>query len=806
MSQLSIKVKSSPALLYGLALAIIFGIALFIRVYFPYDNVFTGDWVRFKYFDPWYHMRLVENLVHHFPYRISFDPFTYYPHGQAVYFAPFPDLLLGFFIWIIGLGSPSQKVIETAGVYFPAILGALVTIPVYFTGKALFNRTVGIIAAALVMILPGQFLLRSLLGFTDHHVAETLFSTMTMLFLILAMKSAHQKELSFSSLRNRNWIIIRKPLLYSFLAGLSLGFYLLSWIGGALVVLIILFFAFIQFILDHLQGKSNDYLCIIGTFSFLIALLMVIPALSQIADGDRHIFSLLLGIIAFIVMSGISLIMTKRKMNRFYYLAVLVGLGGIGFAIFYLVEPSLLKSILHIFEIITPSGVVRTISEATPLTLRLAWSEFTTAFYLSLISFIVVLYIVIKERTADKSLLLIWSVIMLVATLGQNRFSYYFTVNAALLTSYLCWFVANWGYSKLAFAKVREQSVKEDRGKSKDRGKARQTKKAKRKKAKERRRGLGTSITGYPGARYIYLVLATIVIFFLAFYPNIGKAIDVASQTSEPNQDWYDALVWMRDNTPDPFQNTDFYYDTYKKPPGEEDYDYPESAYGVMNWWDYGHWITYIAHRIPHSNPHQAGAYTAGRFFTEYDLAKANEMLNRLDTRYIIIDYPMSLNALTDEGRIFGKFYAMIGWSGRDENDFYGTYYRETEPNKLERVIVYYPEYYQSMCVRLYLFGGEEVIPSYDTRVISYAEITDKSGFKLKKIVTEKEFATYEAAKSYLDSQTEPNYRLVGVNPFISPVPLEKLENYKQVYQSPPRLPTWGDNTISYVKIFEYSP
>jgi len=498
--------------------------------------------------------------------------------------------------------------------------------------------------------------------------------------------------------------------------------------------------------------------------------------------------------------------LTARKVKLFYYPVVLVGLGGIGFALFYLIKPSLLKSILDIFEIITPSGVVRTISEVTPLSLSMAWSEFTTAFYLSLIAFIFILYLVVKNRTADMTLFLVWSVIMLVATFGQNRFSYYFTVNAALLTTCLCWFIANWGYSKLAFARVRVQSVKVDKGKSKEERKARQKKKAKRKKAKERRQGLLTLIAGYPGARYVYIAVAAIVIFFLIFYPNIGKAIDVANQSSEPNQDWHDALVWMRDNTPDPFQNPDFYYDTYEKPPGEEDYNYPESAYGVMNWWDYGHWITYIAHRIPHSNPHQAGAYTAGRFFTETDVAKANEMLDRLDTGYIIIDYPMAMHGYTEDGLIFGKFYAMIDWAGRDKSDFFEAYYRETEPNKLERVIVYYPEYYQSMCSRLYLFGGEEVIPSYDTRVISYAEITDRSGFKLKKIVTEKKFATYEEAKSYLESQTEPNYRLIGVSPFISPVPLDKLDSYAQVYQSTPRISTYGNNTISYVKIFEYSP
>ena len=30
--------------------------------------------------------------------------------------------------------------IETLGAYFPAILGALVTVPVYFIGKELFSR------------------------------------------------------------------------------------------------------------------------------------------------------------------------------------------------------------------------------------------------------------------------------------------------------------------------------------------------------------------------------------------------------------------------------------------------------------------------------------------------------------------------------------------------------------------------------------------------------------------------------------------------------------------------------------------
>ena len=125
-----IKARLSTRWIYSIILLIIFGISLAWRTSLPYENVFSGDGVIFGGADPWYHIRLIENLLQHFPHRIAFDPFTLFPYGQEVPFAPFFDLLLGFVIWVIGLGSPSQNVIETVGAYFPAILGALVTVPV----------------------------------------------------------------------------------------------------------------------------------------------------------------------------------------------------------------------------------------------------------------------------------------------------------------------------------------------------------------------------------------------------------------------------------------------------------------------------------------------------------------------------------------------------------------------------------------------------------------------------------------------------------------------------------------------------
>jgi hypothetical protein len=120
--------------------------------------------------------------------------------------------------------------------------------------------------------------------------------------------------------------------------------------------------------------------------------------------------------------------------------------------------------------------------------------------------------------------------------------------------------------------------------------------------------------------------------------------------------------------------------------------------------------------------------------------------------------------------------------------------------------MLYYPAYYQSMSTRLYIYGGEAATPQNSTLVISYVEKTNRNGAQYKEISAAQKFATYDEAKSFLDSPTGAYYVLVGNNPLASPVPLEKLNNYQLVYESPSKVEPAQGITISYVKIFEYSP
>jgi dolichyl-diphosphooligosaccharide--protein glycosyltransferase len=166
-------------LVAAIIVALFFGVALYLRIILPHDQVFSDGWIKFTGVDAYFNMRIVDNLAHNFPHLITFDPYNLYSSISSISIPPFFHYLLAGIIWLIGLGSPAQHTIDVVGVYFPAILGALTVIPVYFIGKELFNRWAGVIAAGLVALLPGEFLGRSILGFTDYHVAETLFTTIT---------------------------------------------------------------------------------------------------------------------------------------------------------------------------------------------------------------------------------------------------------------------------------------------------------------------------------------------------------------------------------------------------------------------------------------------------------------------------------------------------------------------------------------------------------------------------------------------------------------------------------------------------
>jgi dolichyl-diphosphooligosaccharide--protein glycosyltransferase len=437
-----------------------------------------------------------------------------------------------------------------------------------------------------------------------------------------------------------------------------------------------------------------------------------------------------------------------------------------------------------------------TVAERKGLSLSAAWDNYKFVFWISLAALAFLAYRVIREGTADKTLFLGWSVLMLVAAFGQQRFEYYLAVNLALLTAYCAWMLLSFVGLGEASEEAAQELADKDARLQKEKEKSRLSKKAKRRE-KSRKREPGILTTRYLSAKHAYGFIAVIVVFFVAFFPNIGNAIDWAEPVRGATDDWHESLSWMRENTPEPFLDPELYYEKYEKPAAGEVYDYPESAYGVLSWWDYGYWITYIAHRIPNANPSGSrGAKNAGTFFTTGNETQANEVLNKVGTKYVIIDYQMAT----------GKYYAMVEFAGKDQDDFFEVYYQR-QANRFAPILMYYPAYYQSLCSRLYNFGGEKWVPQ-EILTISWTEEyltgADGSRFKAKIISDDRLFTDYDEAQAF--TEANPNYKIVGTNTFTSPVPLEELEHYKLIHKSPTTYATRGEESLSLVEVFEYSP
>jgi dolichyl-diphosphooligosaccharide--protein glycosyltransferase len=676
-------------------------VSIYLRT-IPKAGVFISDtFVRFGGNDPWYHLRNVESIVYNYPHMLWFDAYTQYPNGSNQVFAPLFDYFLSTVIWIIGLGNPNQNLINTICAYNPVILGAMVIIPTYFVTKNIFDKRAALLASLLIAIAPGQFLSRSMIGFNDHHIAETLLTTIIAMFMVLTLKTAKKHEITFERIKKKNLNSHKMLFLYLILTGIALGAYSLAWIGAIFFSFVIGVYLTIQYCQDHMHGRSNDYLAIIGTVVFAVALIMVLATPHVGSTKPLTIKGLVAGILAFPVLNILSSAMNKRKIKKSYYplSIVLIFLVGVGMA--KLFSESAYALITSVFSYFMRTGGGLTIAEASPLlssggvfTLQPLWYNFGTLGYISFFALAILIYKAFtKENTPDKTFLLVWTLMIIWAMLQQNRFAYYYSVNAAILSAWIGIEILNVaGWQSLI-----------DNVKSK-------TFNAKNIKAMH--------------------ILSAIFIVLIMIYPSYSLAMQQNQGTGGPNGYWIEATSWLRYNTPDPGLD---YYENYEKPATGETYEYPDSAYGVMSWWDYGHWIEVIGHRIPNANPFQQGIGGrtnsieeenrpgASTFFTASSEEEATEVLEAVDpdpdkagARYIVSDVEMAT----------GKFYAMTAWT-LDTDDYYVQVQTDsgymTVPGQ---------RYYNSMEARLHIFDGNGLEQYRMVHESPISSSTQEAGYK----------------------------------------------------------------------------
>ncbi|HMK48195.1 MAG TPA: oligosaccharyl transferase, archaeosortase A system-associated [Methanocella sp.] len=655
----------SYAWVYPVMLILLMSLMFYFRAVPSHDNVFTswGGFVNFADDDAPEQMRLVHLTVEHFPQRIFYDPFTHYPYGSQIHFGPLFTLMIATASLVLGLGHPSPALVDAVGAYTPAVMGMLCAIPTYFIGKKLYGRNTGIIAAATLALLPGPFMERSMLGFTDHHIAETLFSITALMLLIYALDLAKKGGLSMTKVRNKDRDALI-ALMLGALSGFSFGLYMLTWPAGLIVGGIIFLYFAIQASIDHKKGNDMEYMIILGVLTFGISGLMVLPYSLTNPVLQAQYYSLVQPLFLFGAVAGIGLIysisttLNRMKTEWWTYPVMLIGTAIAVMLVLYVAVPQVFSLIEMGLQIFMPSGGMTSVSEAMPPDWKHIWVYYFWTFPIAIVALVMLAYRTLKGNRPAEWLFLVWNLVMLLTMLSQDRFSYYFAVNVALLTAYFFYE----GFRMFGW----EQFYQKWR-------------------AAEGRSGVNVQLVGMNRGRVLAFAIMAIMSLAVITYPatsfstNASRSFDI---TKEPVQylftgftelisqdnigvkyEWYETLVWMRDHTPDPQGGTgpsSLSYDsgTYHKPASGEKYPYPDNAYGVMSWWDYGHIIEYIAHRIPNANPFQAGINENNKtegsapFFLSTSEEEGYENLQDMGSKYVVIDYQM----------VTSKFAAITAW------------------------------------------------------------------------------------------------------------------------------------------------
>ncbi|MFC1945707.1 oligosaccharyl transferase, archaeosortase A system-associated [Chloroflexota bacterium] len=796
--------KHVTRLFTGLILAELFALAFVFRAWLPYEHVFTGDMVTFTGVDVYHHMRLAELAAHNFPHLTGFDPYFTYLQGNEIGPVNALPWFIGAVAWVVGLGSPTTSQVYTVGAYIPAILGALTVIPVYVIARELFRkRIVGLLAATILALTAGEFLGRSILGYADQHVAEVFLTTFSMMFFILALKSARALELTLADVRARQWTRLKKPLLFSLVGGLCLAVYLYSWLGALLFVFILAAYLVVQFVIDHCRKEQSDYLVLVAVPYFLVALVLFVLSGSYTLYWLPVLLALVLPVGLYLV----SRLLAARALPVYWYPLALLALGAAGFGLLYLVDSYLVGVMFKQFAILNPVGdPTLPTEEMKPILWPQGEFSWLASFGFSdvnmiygiplvfsiniagMVAFVYFLFFT-RYKRAELNLLIIWSFVILLATLGQRRFAYYIAINMALFTGIFIWqFLMlaryltdrisgriKWSHFRRLFNGSLESEEKE--GDLKD---------EESKKYFE---------TWYP-FKYLAVGFALAVLLWGLFLPaGLSANATAVNVKYAPPSGWINALTWMQENTPEPFGDEAAYYELYESPAPGEVFAYPDTAYGVLTWWDYGYWVRNIAHRIPVANPSQDPVQIekVARFLTAASEAEGSGIADDLGAGYVVIDYTTG----------FGKLYSVIEKAGKLERDYWDWYLLPAEEEgQYFTGRLYHSAYYESLGVRLFNFGGEAVT-SEESNVIWWELRRVNTGQVFKTITRIKTFPSYDAALEFMQGE-EGNCLIAGDNPYVSPVALPAVEDYELVYTSGDTQDLGAGIVVPQVRVFKY--
>jgi len=745
--------------------------------------------------DPLYNLRQVEQILANFPGYAWFDPMTTYPHGSPIYWGPlFPTIIA---ICCLITGAATRTEIIGVGLLIPPLMAVATIAITYFIGKTCGDWKTGILASGFTAIITGQFFYRSLFGYMDHHIAEVLFSTLFCLFYMYAILSEKGTKIDL-----KNPGSYKSLLLVSGLAGIAYLLGLFTMPTMILFAMIAGIFTVIQFIIDVYRGRTSEYLLLINITIFVIAIigLLVFGLKNPGIDLSTYSIGHIIAYLGMIIGTGVLYLLQVycKEKEKYFYPAALAGCGLV-FAVFlYFAIPQLYTLLIYdLFSFFGQAPVTETVQEARGWAPDLAWHTFNYGLLLMAGGILVMIYKNIRNEHPEQVFALVWSIVMFFSTWQHVRYEYYLAINIALLAAVCVTYLLVRGLPDITRL-LSGMSPQNEGGETKE--KVSGTGIPVKKQKKSQKTVSRHVTTNYPIVGVLFITIGLSLLFA---YTSVSYSYTNAmASPTRMNSDWRESMDWMAKSTPDTGVD---YFKIYD----QKSFEYPAGSYGVLSWWDYGHLITYIAKRIPNANPFQqgvAGPDGAAAYFMSTSEDKANAILDRIGTRYIVTDIEMDT----------GKFWAMSTWYNAtlatDPYQMVLLIPDNNNPKNYNPARLNKKEYFTTTISRLHNFDGSMGIPS----VAYYVEYADPSVTTATyPVVITAQRANVTEAKIRADQynlKAVPGYHAEVLNPesttdIVHPIEtVPALQHYRLVHESPNNVfdATTSGVDVRYVKIFEY--
>ena len=540
------KIRKDKLVLY-LSLILIFFFALLIRVY-PYFSY----GVILKAYDPYFQLKSTLYIITH-----GFDAWfnwmekppnisTWYPYGRNMPKTSFPGIpwttaTLYFIVRFLGIEIDPV----TLCFFFPAFMGALASIAMFFLAKEISDSTkAGLLSAFFLAFIPG-YVQRTTAGFFDNEAIGILLIIVTLYFFIRSLK--------------------RESLLSGIMAGLTLGYLSASW--GAYVYVYDLLALYALLLLISRRYSETLLLSYTATISIGLLITTRVPRLGPGVLTKTDLLPALVALALLFVYEAAPLVCNStivkrikkvkipRKVIGYLILAVVIAISSVFAYLWYTGFPfteTLEKYVKPIsgkfWTVLNPlyrekARIIASVAEHAAT----SWAEFYFNLNILLFVYPLGIYFSFKRLKNEDIFLILLGLTTTYFAGSMIRLILILSPVVCLLSAYaidqiLSPFVG-------VLREIREGMPL-----------------ARRKRAR---------ISGIVGTEYtiVTLIFVASLLIIATYYGALISSKYMAGVEMLPNgePDWQEALMWMR-------------------------YNLPETAI-VASWWDYGYWINTVANK-----------------------------------------------------------------------------------------------------------------------------------------------------------------------------------------------------------------